>query len=276
MKCCCLILWAAAIGACVAPRHEARDSGTVAFDEEFADESVTNPHVGRRSDERLAVRVRSAGLGARVLPECTFALSTAQLDEHDQSRGEARRAEFTRTKDRLHLVRDTARDPHVQDREEWMFERNPVALDELCAMRVDHGSRFLVDYTDGDLHLEGIAHGWASLAQGFVGVEELGELRRSGEKTTAYGIEFEKLLGDGEASGSIVEIDWSDTLGLPLRIVRRTSSGTIVQELVRLEFGASREAMRPFPLRWPDYRRKELSDWREDVHCHDQSKEHEH
>ncbi len=270
------VLLATALGACAAPRQAPRDADQIAFDAEFADASVKNPHLQRQPGERLALRVRSAGLGSRTLPDCSFTLRTTRLDERGRPTAEAIESRITRTRDRLHLLRGGERAASTPEGEEWMFERNPVAPDELGALRVDHGSRYLVEYTDGDLHMEGVADGWASLARGFVGVEELAGLRPSGTKRSAHGAEFERFLGERKLEGSIAEVDWSDALGLPLRVVRVSGNGTSVQELIGLQLGTQEMVLRPFASRWPDYRRKELSDWREDVHDHDHSQEHKH
>jgi hypothetical protein len=68
------------------------------------------------------------------------------------------------------------------------------------------------------------------------------------------------------AVGELVEVEWCAELGLPRRAARRTADGERVQELVSLTLAGAADVPADFASRWPEYARKDLSDWREDVH----------
>jgi hypothetical protein len=246
----------AACAAAPAPREAVGDG----FVTELLEASTRRPPAPERVAQHLPQRVRSRGLARVDLPAVTVELELR--DEGSQGSAPVSRLRLVRFPDVVHLSSPDGGD-------EWLFRRNPVATDEAAGMRVDHASRFLIDYTDGELHAEGVLDGWARLAQLFVSPEELDELRPTGERALAHGSAFERRVRASEAAvGEIVELEWSDELGLPRRVVWRSSGGQRVQELVELTPAAPQATPRPFEERWPDYARKDLSDWREDVHGH--------
>lgn len=259
---------AALLSACAAspaPREAVADDDFVT---ELLEASTRRPPVPERVSEHLPPRVRSRGLARVDLP--AVAVELALRDEGTQGSAPVSRLRLVRFPDVVHLSSPDGGD-------EWLFRRNPVATDEAVGVRVDHASRFLIDYTDGELHAEGVLDGWARLAQLFVSPEELDALQATGERTLFQEVSFERRVRSGEAAvGEIVELDWSDELGLPRRVVWRSSGGRRVQELVELTPAGPQAAPRPFEERWPDYARKDLSDWREDVHGHTHSAAHDH
>lgn len=235
---------------------------------EYLADSTRRPEPPQRRGERQPARVRSRGLADPHLPAVALQLSVRSGDASDSS--PAAELRLVRFPDRVHLSAGAGG-------EEWLFLRNPVATDELAGVRVDHGSHYLIDYTDGELASESVIDGWARLAQLFVAPEELDLLRPTGERTTFAGVTFERRVRDAAAAvGEIVEIDWSDELGLPRRVVWRTHAGERVQELAALERVGAAELPPAFEERWPDYARKDLSDWREDVHGHAHADGHDH
>ena len=223
-----------------------------------------DPHAGRARDGQ-PVRQRSRGLAA-PLPAAELEF---EVGDPDRPADGSTRLRMVRLPDRIQLTWPAGR-------ELWLFVRNPVAPDELSGVRVDHASRFLIDYSDSELHSEGVVDGWARLAQGFVTPEELDGLRPDGGSVDAFGLTFVHLVAeDGpSSSGGIAELDWNAELGLPLRLVRRTTGGTRVQRLVALDRQPGADATVDLLASWPEYERKDLSDWREDVHpgeAHDQA-----
>lgn len=216
-----------------------------------------NPHDDREDSARVA-RVRSRGLADPGLAPVAIS-----VELRPEAASEGAVLHLLRSADRIGLT-------WTDSDEAWLFERNPMAPDELTGVRIDHTSGLLVDYTDSDLYSEGVIDGWAQLAQAFIAPEELDGLRPTGEQRSALGTTFERLVAAGEVNaGSILELDWNAELALPLRVVRQASSGTRVQELVALDLEPDLAELGRFAGRWPAYDRKELSDWREDIHAHD-------
>lgn len=223
--------------------------------------STRRPQAPERIGERQPQRVRSRGLADVELPAVEVELEVRALD----ARGvlpapHVARLRLLRFPDVVHLS-----DPDGGD--EWLFRRNPVATDEVSGVRVDHASRFLIDYTDSELASEAVLDGWARLAQLFVSPEELELLRPTGETSEFAGFAFERRVRAGEAAvGELLEVEWSTELGLPRRAAWRTQDGERVQELSALRRADLAERPAGFSERWPEYARKDLSDWREDVH----------
>jgi hypothetical protein len=259
-----LVACLAACAATPAPQAALEDD----FVTELLEASTRRPPAPRRVGEHLPRRVRSRGLERVALPAVVVEL--AVRDEDARGTVPASHLRLARFPDVVHLSSPDGGD-------EWHFRRNPVATDEAAGVRVDHASRFLIDYTDGELFAEGVLDGWARLAQLFVSPEELDALRPTGERTGYEGFEFERRVRPGQAAvGEIVELEWSDELGLPRRVVWRAADGERVQELTRLEPATADGRPQAFEARWPDYARKDLSDWREDVHGHTHSGGHGH
>lgn len=250
-----------------APRAAVEDD----FIAELLEASTRRPPPTERTSTHLAPRVRSRGLARVDLPAVVLELEVRALDHNGAAvAGRPSRLRVVRFPDIVHLTSPDGGD-------EWLFRRNPVATDEVAGERVDHASHFLIDYTDGELAAEGVLEGWARLAQLFVSPEELDLLRPTGESTDLAGFAFERRVRAAEpAVGEIIEVDWSDELGLPRRVAWRSSQGTRVQELVRLEPAGADDLPTAFEVRWPDYSRKDLSDWREDVHGDTHAHAHDH
>lgn len=225
--------------------------------------STRKPAAPERIGERRATRVRSRGLADVDLPPVAVELATWSEDEQGLSSAQRpARLALVRFRDVVHLT-----SPHGGD--EWLFHRNRVATDEVSGERVDHGSRYVIDYTDGELASENVLDGWARLAQLFVAPEELDALAPTGERTTYAGHAFERLARtDAAPVGALVEVEWSAELGLPRRVVWQAAHGTRVQELTALREASDADRPAAFAARWPEYDRKDLSDWREDIHDH--------
>src|SRR5262245_19935596 len=213
----------AACAAAPAPR-------TAAAEDDFAAEivaaSTRRPPAPERISEHQPVRVRSRGLARVDLPAVVLELSVRSLDAHGVVPARGSRLRVVRFPDVVHLA-------SLDGGDEWSFARNPVATDEVSGVRVDHASRFLIDYSDSELASESVLDGWARLAQLFVSPEELDALRPTGERSTFAGFAFERRARAGEAAvGELVEVEWSAELGLPRRAAWRTQDGERVQELV--------------------------------------------
>jgi hypothetical protein len=239
------------------------------FVADLLEASMRKPTPPVRAGERQATRVRSRGLANVDLPPVVVELATHAEDEHGELLSPyPARLEVVRFPDLVHLSSPDGGD-------EWLFHRNRVARDEVRGERVDHASHFLSDYTDGELAAENVLDGWARLAQLFIAPEDLDALQPTGERTRFAGHDFERRVRAGEAAaGELVEVEWCADLGLPRRVAWRTAQGVRVQELVALRPATAADAPEAFAARWPDYDRKDLSDWREDVHDHVEDHDH--
>lgn len=255
----CALPLAVLLAACTAARAPRTSTAEDDFAAEILEASTRRPPEPERISEHRPVRVRSRGLARIDLPAVEVELAVRALD----ARGVPARCS------RLRLVRfpDVVHLASLDGGDEWSFARNPVATDEVSGVRVDHGSRFLIDCTDSELASEGVLDGWARLAQLFVSPEDLDGLRSTGETSSWAGFAFERRVRAGDAAvGELIEVEWSRELGLPRRAAWRTAGGERVQELVALRIAGDADRPADLAARWPDYARKDLSDWREDVH----------
>ncbi|HVS18985.1 MAG TPA: hypothetical protein VMT18_10330 [Planctomycetota bacterium] len=236
---------------------------------ELLEASMRRPEPVQRVGERQPPRMRSRGLANADLPTVVVELAVNLLDESGAVlSSQPARLALVRFPDLVHLSAPDGGD-------EWLFHRNRVARDEVSGERADHASHFVIDYTDSELAAENVLDGWARLAQLFVAPEELDRLAPTGERTHFAGHDFERRVRAGEAAeGEVVEVEWSETLGLPRRIVWRARQGLRAQELVALRPATQADRPAAFAARWPDYDRKDLSDWREDVHGHVEGHDH--
>jgi hypothetical protein len=142
----------------------------------------------------------------------------------------------------------------------WAFERNPVAPLMGVGSTTIPDERTVVDLTWPELLDEGFGPTWNELALLGVDPRVLETLSDSGEREGAFGLEFRVLRGPG------IEIAWNDEHALPLRLEREVAGVVHTGRLRSLELGDAAELLRPIAELHPDWRRMDLSDWREEHH----------
>jgi hypothetical protein len=159
----------------------------------------------------------------------------------------------TRTRDRVHLV--------VEDeRKEWLFVRNSVWPDRLSGYLTDHGAKQIVEYDDTALLNHQGLRGWADVVTMRFDPRLLGALRATGNVDRRFGTDFSQFVSPTSDGPGVVEVWWSHTLVLPLRLVVREGSAVLSAEILDIGPVTDDAALDMPARRFPDYAALDVAD----------------
>jgi hypothetical protein len=213
----------------------------------------------RRSPAPPALEPPALPVGGDAIPATTFELATVRrAGEGPETH---RTDSVVRTERRVSLVA-------MGGGEEWLFERNSVDPRRVAAYRVDHARGQILVYDESDLRVRLQLRGWTDVLTMRFPREVLGTLRGTGEREERAGATFERYVG--REDGGIVEVWWSDTLLLPLRLTvyeagARTTS--LVEGLVSgVADSLLAERLADPRLRFPSYLVLDVADVDDQLH----------
>lgn len=149
--------------------------------------------------------------------------------------------------------------------QDWYFERNPVAHEEVVGFLVDTHRETLIEYPSTDLAVEGYARSWSALARLGVDPTEIGAMRATGEHVEAFGVTFALYVDDAATGGELRELAWSDAHQIPLRFAR--ASGLEVR-VDALDLDVKSDACSRAVDAHPSFAVQDVADWREGLHDH--------
>ena len=150
-----------------------------------------------------------------------------------------------------------------EDHDEWSFVRNPVDPRRVSATRIDRKHRRLVQYSDSELRMGGLARGWADAAGMGVKPEWVEPGRASGRTSEWSGVEFREYVSeDGQ-----ITVWWSPELAVPLSIEDRGAQTRVdLRKLVHCV--ANSDEMSNPTNRFATYAIVDVADEREALHEH--------
>jgi hypothetical protein len=214
-------------------------------------------------DEPPAVPVQPAARAAETprspqppppVPAAAEELTPMTITVRSGVRGRAATTQVvTRTRDRVHLV--------VEDeRKEWLFVRNPVAAGRMAGYLIDHGARQIVEYDDTSLLAQQGLRGWADVVTMRFDPRLLPSLQATGKVERRHGTEFQQFVSPAPDGPGVVEVWWSHTHLLPLKL--RVREGSVVLSAEILDIGpVDDRAILEMPgRRFPDYAALDVAD----------------
>jgi hypothetical protein len=214
-------------------------------------------------DEPPAVPVQPAARAAETprssqppppVPAAAEPLAPVTIVVRSGVRGRATTTQVvTRTHDRVHLI-------IADERKEWLFVRNPVAADRMAGYLIDHDARQIVEYDDTSLLVQQGLRGWADVVTMRFDPRLLSTLQATGKVERRHGTEFRQFVSHTPGDPGVVEVWWSQTQLLPLRLVVRERSAVLTAEI--LDVGPVRDAatLEMPGRRFPDYPALDVAD----------------
>jgi hypothetical protein len=167
--------------------------------------------------------------GAEALAPIAFTVTTSWSGSSGTRTTSQR---VTRTADRVHLVIEG-------ERQEWLFERNPVDGRRVSGYLIDHEKRQILTYQESDLRNEQQLRGWADALMMRFDRAVLPRLRRTNEHEIMRGATFTRHVAPdenrAEPSDGVLEVWWSDAFLLPLRLKVRQQGVLVSAVIDRLE-----------------------------------------
>jgi hypothetical protein len=214
-------------------------------------------------DEPPAVPVQPAARAAETprstqppppVPEAVAELAPVTIVVRSGVRGRLATTQIvTRTRDRVHLVIE-------DERKEWLFVRNPVAADRMTGYLIDHGARQIVEYDDTSLLTRQGLRGWADVVTMRFDPRLLPELQATGKVVRRHGTEFHQFVSQTPDGPGVVEVWWSQTHLLPLRLIVRERSAVLSAEILAVGPVRNATTLEMPARRFPDYAALDVAD----------------
>ncbi len=165
----------------------------------------------------------------------------------------------TRTADRVHLALQGTR-------KEWLFERNPLDRRRVSGYLIDHASREILTYQESDLRNEQQLRGWADALMMRFDLAVLPRLRRTNQHEVALGATSTRYVAQELSGDGVIEVWWSDTLLLPLRLKVRQQGALVSAVVDHLEPAVSLTLLADPRMRLATYDTLDVADSRERRH----------
>jgi hypothetical protein len=212
---------------------------------EDAGEAIELP--SRRTEAARSVQLPELPASLATAPELTLELEGPPVTgEHG-----TRRKLISRGRHRI-LVRSP------DDGDEWLFVQNPLDPRRVSALRIDHRKREILEYSESELRMTGVARGWSDVASLGVGVDRLAALKPTGRRQSQWGYEFVELEDVGGREGRLW---WSSEAAVPLHF--RADLSQASTDIRSIQPGVDAALLREPRQRYAGYAEIDVADARE-------------
>jgi hypothetical protein len=152
---------------------------------------------------------------------------------------------------------------HVRgERNEWLFQRNPVDPRRMTGQLVHHATKLIIQHEESDLRNMFGLNGWADVLMLGIDGAALRRLTATSRSRTTAGIRFKELRAADPGIG-LVDAWWSDEQAMPSAFTLRQDGGATNMKVIRLRPEVDESLLLDPARRFPAYRVIDVAEWLE-------------